>query len=409
MEEVKAHATLSASGAERWMACPGSVKAEEGLPDSSTVHAYEGTCAHKLAEVALTNGVPPEEFLGETLELEAHEAKGYSSTFEVTQEMVDYVTMYVDYVNDLPGEHFIETRLDYSKWVPEGFGTSDHTALDTHDYTLYVTDLKYGKGVKKYAKGNPQIMLYALGAYDNFSWMGEITRVVMCIHQPRIDHVDTHEISVKALMKFAKKAKKAAKKTAFDEPPLVPGKIQCLFCKAKKSAFGCAAYEEFVREEALMGIDVLEEGVDLAKDLPVDKLSPIDLSRMLQAKEMVDDYFKVLQARGFELVKQGVPCGLKAVQGRRPNASWKEDDEAILAKLKHIKGLPAKDVQVVKPITPTQAFKVVPGGKEGLFIQRNVDFHDGEGKLTLVPLEDKREAVNMRAELLDSLPETPNE
>jgi len=172
---MTAHAKLSASGSHRWAHCPGSVKAEEGIADRSSIAADEGTAAHELAELVLTHGGACHDWIGKRL-IE-------SNAYTVDQEMADYVQQYVDYVKSHSGQHEYEQLVDFSEWVPGGFGTADALVLDGN--TLRVIDLKYGKGVQVDAFENTQGLLYALGAMSDYEYIAEIEKVVICIVQPR--------------------------------------------------------------------------------------------------------------------------------------------------------------------------------------------------------------------------------
>ena len=126
---MTAHAKLSASGAHRWMNSPGSVSAESGLPDYSSVYADEGTLAHAICEHALT---------AETTAFDASIAIAAKMIVKmphlkgcVTKDFIDACQSYVDYVRAQPGTHrMYEVRVDFSQWVPDGFGTSDVVILD---------------------------------------------------------------------------------------------------------------------------------------------------------------------------------------------------------------------------------------------------------------------------------------
>ena len=154
------HAKLSASGSSRWLTCTGSVKAESQFPNTSSSYAMEGTTAHSLAERCLTEDVTPNYYLNKQLD-------GYT----VDEEMVDNVAAYVAYVKSFSGIHFYEVRVDFSEWIPDGFGTSDAIVIDSKSNTVHVIDLKYGKGVPVDAENNSQGMLYALGVLSEYSFI----------------------------------------------------------------------------------------------------------------------------------------------------------------------------------------------------------------------------------------------
>ncbi|MEE0229455.1 MAG: DUF2800 domain-containing protein, partial [Peptococcaceae bacterium] len=174
------HALLSASSASRWLNCPKSVRLTEDIPDGeSSSFAAEGTLAHAIAEDYLreyTTGkgrtiedyVVPEKFKGNPLFYEG---------------MYQDVTPYLEYVTEAFESKSrvatldIEARLDFSKYVPSGFGTGDAVIIDNG--TLEICDLKFGKGVLVEAENNPQIMLYGLGALHVYDYIFEIKKVKM--------------------------------------------------------------------------------------------------------------------------------------------------------------------------------------------------------------------------------------
>ena len=169
------------------MNCPGSVKAEEGLGEGSSVFAQEGTNAHELADHCLVNGEDAVLYEG----VEGH------FEFDVTQEMAENVQKYLDYVRSLPGDMFSEQRVEFDEWVPGGFGTAD--AVIIQDGLCTVVDLKYGKGVPVSAENNPQLKLYALGVYAHFSFIYEIRRFRLAVVMPRYGadgYIDEWEIDV---------------------------------------------------------------------------------------------------------------------------------------------------------------------------------------------------------------------
>src|SRR5699024_3642665 len=100
----------------------------------------------------------------------AFDLEGQPSEFQnaiiFSREMCAYVQQYVDFVRLFDGELGVEQRVDFTDWVPEGFGTSD--AIIVEDERLVTIDLKYGQGVRVHAEGNTQALCYALGVYQGF-------------------------------------------------------------------------------------------------------------------------------------------------------------------------------------------------------------------------------------------------
>lgn len=206
------HARLSASGAYRWLRCTPSIKLEENYPQSTSIYAEEGTVAHELAEVKLM------------LEYEKISKKAYNARTKKIQkseyynsEMEDYIQSYVENVVELVNDSkaicddvivMLEERLDFSEWVPEGFGTGDVVVIS--DGILQVIDLKYGKGLEVSAIENPQLRLYGLGAYNQFEMLYDIDLIKTTIIQPRLDNISSEEIEVTKLLTWADNVKKKA-------------------------------------------------------------------------------------------------------------------------------------------------------------------------------------------------------
>lgn len=175
--EERAHALLSASGAHRWLLCTPSAKLEEQFPDTGSEAAAEGTLAHELAELKVTNYFNPGEISKRKLTFAIKKLKEN----ELWQdEMLTHTDTYLGYIKDvsvkLPSQPSveIEKHLDLSDYIPGGFGTADFIMLQGED--LYVMDFKYGKGVPVSADENPQMMLYALGAFEAYKILYSIKR-----------------------------------------------------------------------------------------------------------------------------------------------------------------------------------------------------------------------------------------
>jgi hypothetical protein len=190
----KAHSRFSASGSAKWFLCAGSIEAESGLPNKSSIYADEGTAAHELAEICLTMGERASSWVGKQLP--------DNNAVTVTQEMADYVQVYVDYVKSKKGMVLVEQYVDFSHVAPDGFGTCD--ALVMGNDTLHVIDLKYGKGVRVDAENNTQALLYAIGAISNHSWMAFKT-IVITIVQPRLDHISEWTLSINEVNAWAER------------------------------------------------------------------------------------------------------------------------------------------------------------------------------------------------------------
>jgi hypothetical protein len=246
---MTAHALLSASGSKRWLSCTPSAKLEATLPEQkrgSGVFDFsqEGTTAHSLAEVKLKyhfGQIGTEEYENEVSTIKA--TPYYNDDFEA------HVDSYVLYVRSQIGEGdtpLFEQRVDFSDWVPDGFGTADVVILSKH--SIRVIDLKFGKGIPVHAQDNPQLRLYALGAYSKFKEdFPEIKEVSYTIHQPRLDSISTDSTSIAKLVDWANYfVKPKAKKAWSGSGEFLPGEW-CGFCRAKAQ---CRARSDYNTELA---------------------------------------------------------------------------------------------------------------------------------------------------------------
>ena len=248
---MAAHALLSASGSKRWMTCLPSARLESTLPEQPRKKgafnfSEEGTTAHNLADAKLKrhyNQITGKEYLA--LVNEVKETPYYNEEFEA------YVDNYVVYVRSQIGEGdtpYFEQRVDFSEWVPEGFGTAD-VVIMSHD-KVRVIDLKFGKGVPVSADDNPQLRLYALGAWYKYKELYPNVGIVeYTIHQPRLESITTEATTLEKLVDWADfVVKPKAKKAWTGQGEFVPGD-HCQFCRAKSQ---CRARNDFADLSATM-------------------------------------------------------------------------------------------------------------------------------------------------------------
>ena len=231
------HSPLSPSSAFRWIKCTPSAKLNAALPDSTSEYALQGTAAHTLCEYKL------QKLLGK----DAKDPTENLTYFDA--EMADCTDSYQQYVSEQieKAKQFckdpivlVEQKLDFSKWVPQGFGTGD--CVIVADNVLTVIDFKYGVGVLVEAEQNPQMMCYALGALALFDSIYDIENVVMTIFQPRRDNISTYELSKKELLQWADEIlSPAAQLAAKGEGEFKAGK-HCRFCKVKATCRKRAEY-----------------------------------------------------------------------------------------------------------------------------------------------------------------------
>lgn len=223
------HAKLNPSAAERWIHCPGSIRlSEQCAPPESSEYAEEGTRAHALAEAKL------KEMIGE---ITTKELKRIEKKLQPDAEMEEATNLYRDRVAEILagagpyGELMIEQRLNLEKWIPESFGTSDAVVIGND--RIEVIDLKYGKGIKVQAENNPQLRLYGAGAAALFESLYEFTTVRMTIIQPRLDHISTEGMPLRALMEWVKETVAPKAKEAYTGKGEVTAGEWCRWCPAK--------------------------------------------------------------------------------------------------------------------------------------------------------------------------------
>ena len=300
-----AHALLGASNAHRWTRCPASARLEELINNEDTVYSAEGTEAHRLAEMILTGKVNHDE------------VKNYPN------EMLDAVLTYAEYVIDLfeelkakdPNtlkEH--EVKVNFAKYVPEGFGTADTILIA--DGVIHVIDFKYGQGVKVSSTDNDQMKCYAIGALEEYDFIYSLNTVVMHIVQPRINNISKSEIDAKDLKTWALSLKKEAKLAFSGEGDAYPGE-HCQFCRVRSI---CRARANLVEKLAMDGKDF-----KLLSDEEMVKLWPL-LDTTEKFIKNVKDY--VLN----ELLKGNKIKGFKLVEGR--SSSRYSDELAVTEALK---------------------------------------------------------------------------
>ncbi|MBY2242687.1 DUF2800 domain-containing protein [Clostridioides difficile] len=309
------HARLSASGAHRWLHCTPSIKLEENYPPSTSIYAEEGTVAHELAEAKLM------------LEYEKISKKAYNARIKKIQkseyynsEMEDYIQSYVENVVELVNDSkaicddvivMLEERLDFSEWVPEGFGTGDVVVIS--DGILQVIDLKYGKGLEVSAIENPQLRLYGLGAYNQFEMLYDIDLIKTTIIQPRLDNISSEEIEVTKLLTWAENVKKKAQMAFNGEGEFVSGS-HCGFCRAKND---CRKRAEYNLK--------LARKYDFADTFTLNKYEIADI---LSFAKNIQDWLKDVQSYALEQAeKHGVKYpGYKLVEGRS-NRKYVDEQE----------------------------------------------------------------------------------
>ncbi|RBR30071.1 DUF2800 domain-containing protein [Enterococcus cecorum] len=361
------HAILSASGAHRWLNCTPSARLELEFDDNSGEAAAEGTAAHALSEHKLRKALKMR-------------SKKPVSPYD-SDEMDNYTDGYVEFVLEVIEQAkqicsdpliLIEQRLDFSNYVPDGFGTGDCVIIA--DGTLHIIDFKYGQGVLVSAEDNPQMKLYALGALDLFDGIYDIEMVSMTIYQPRRENVSTSTVSKENLYQWAEEVLKPKAELAFNgDGNYCPGEW-CQFCRA---AVKCRA-----RAEAKMKLATFEFALP-----PL--LSDEEIAGILSSIGDLTNWANEIIAYATDAaVNHGKKWpGFKVVEGRS-NRKYK-DEEAVAEAAKNAG---YQDIYKQSLITITEMEKLMGKSKFNEILGELV--MKPPGKPTLVPVSDKRPEMN---------------
>ena len=376
------HALLSASSSKRWMNCTPSARVEEDFVDEESVYALEGSAAHALSEHKLRK----------YMKLRSKKPKSKFDSDEMDVFTDEYVTYSIEQIEKAKRACsdpivLIEQHLDYSCYVPEGFGTGDLVIVA--DGTLYVVDLKYGKGIPVSAQLNSQMMLYSLGALNLFDTIYDIYTVSMTVHQPRLESISTWEVPVDELKNWANEELKPKADLAIKGEGDFMAGSWCRFCKARyqcrarADSFLKLAQMEF-KPPALLTDDEVAEVLGLADEL---------------AKWSADIYsFATDQS-----ITHGRQWnGFKLVQGRS-NRRYSSEEDVVEATIKS--GF--TDIYKKSLIGISEMEKLM-GKKKFSEILGNFVYKP-KGKVTLVPNSDKRQPITITTAEADFKEESFNE
>lgn len=362
------HAVLSASGAHRWLNCLPSARLELEFVNNESSAAAEGTAAHALCEHKLKKAL--------------HMRSKRPVSVYNSDEMEEHSDAYVEFVMEqleLAKQSctdpliLIEQRLDFSCYVPQGFGTGD--CIIIADKKLHIIDFKYGMGVLVDAVDNPQMKLYALGALEIYDILYDIEEVSMTIFQPRRENVSTWTIRVEDLKDWAEKELKPRAKKAYDgKGEYLPGEW-CTFCRA---AVKCRARAEEKLKLAQSEFKLPPLLTDSEIEEVLSKLS--DLTKW--ANEIIAYATDAAVNHGKEW------HGFKVVEGRSVRKFKDEDAVAEVAKANGY-----KDIFRQSLITLTEMERLMGKSKFEKILGDLI--YKPPGKPTLVPLSDKRPAMNV--------------
>lgn len=370
------HAYLSASASHRWLACPPSAKLCASIPDQASEYAQQGTDCHELCaylvEKALGRDVPDP-----TERLTYYDAEMQNCAEEYRNYVLEQIEAAKEFCKD--PQIMIEQRLDFSRWVENGFGTGD--CVIVADEVLQIIDYKHGLGVLVSAGddehgGNSQMMCYALGALEVFGDIYDINQIKMTIFQPRRENISTYTISRDDLLKWADEVLAPTAQLAYTGEGEFKTGDHCQFCKVKATCRKRAEYN-----------------LELAKydfEMPA-TLDDTEIAAILEKADEMISWGNDIKEYALKQAQSGVRFeGWKVVEGRS-NRKY-TDEEAVAFKVKDAGFDPYE-----KKLLGVTAMSTLLGKKKFEELLGEL-IYKPPGKPALVPESDKRPAINTAIE-----------
>ena len=411
------HAVLGASSAHRWLACTPSARLCERLEGrfgkKSSPYAEEGTKAHALGELKIRYALWKAD--GMTMakfgKLPAAEKEGYEginvnrykalrkdlidNSGDIPEDMEKATDSYCDVVierllrareSDPSAQLFLEQRLDYSKWVPGGFGTGD--ALIVSDSLLDVMDYKHGKGVSVSAEENPQMRLYALGALSRFGQLYDFYNIRCTIIQPRINNLSEEYLDRGKLGVWVAKEVVDKARLAWEGAGEFHSGEHCRFCAAKAVCSARVAEALKIFNYGLAGSG---------------ELSDEQIAAILPSLDAAEAWIKDIREYTENCAVQGQKfTGYKLVRGKRPNRKWSDEGEVKAQLLRN--GYGVEQIEETKLKAVGEIEKTI--GKKAFRALLGDLVSQGEGRLQLVPEDDPRPEYNSADAAFGDLTET---
>ena len=394
-----AHSIFAPSSAKRAVSCPASVKLSLNLNNTESEPAAEGTVAHHIAEYCMNERIGPQALLDKWFFYLGHGVVSDDSAdsldpmfaFQCNEEMVAAISGYIAHCKRRPGRHYVEVRVDISEWcpIPEQFGTSDHVSIDLAGETLYVDDLKYGKGVYVAPKDNLQAVSYALGTLD---WLRKkhpkafvkIKHVIVGIYQPRIDNIDEWVTTVEEIFEIGEYIKERYALAWGDNPPFGPSPEACQYCRVVP----CKAQAEYLID-AMPDMDAEVNSIFLSDD---------EASELWLKKSAYESWFGKLHDYLFKRVMSNEPNGVLRLGEGRGTRYWKNP---VLAEFM-LEEFGVKETKTEsKLISPAQAEKKLKKKQKDL-LQEFIGKRPGSPRL--VPMGSKhRDYGDENLEAFDDL------
>lgn len=384
------HALISPSASHRYLNCPGSLLPHAELPNESGEAAALGTICHEISEQRLKTGE------WQTNVGDVRECEGF--TFTITQEHLNWCEAYVEWCEELPGDHYVEMRVRLDHWLPieDQFGTSDHVACEPGRLTI--TDAKFG-GHEVEVEDNTQELMYALGVYDELNDLYDFKEIVLRICQPRLGNFLTWSIPVERLLEFGEYLRERVTLALQPNAPRIPGEKQCQFCKLKP----CDAQLEWSKRVMLAAFDDLDNLSPTPDEMPmgppdVAALTPEQVRLVLDNRGMLRGFIDACEKRAEAMLHHGESLpGWKLVVSRTHRA-WK-DSRAAADRLTDM-GVSELDLYKLSFVSPAQAEELLPRKQR----KELADLWDKPpGKPTLAPESDKRPVYQPPTDAFDDL------
>ena len=370
------HAYLSASASHRWLACPPSAKLCANIPDQASEYAQQGTDCHELCAYLVEKALG-REVIDPTDNLTYYDAEMKNCAEEYRNYVLEQIEAAKEFCKD--PQVMIEQRLDFSRWVENGFGTGD--CVIVADEVLQIIDYKHGLGVLVSAGddehgGNSQMMCYALGALEVFGDIYDINQIKMTIFQPRRENISTYTISRDNLLKWANEVLAPTAQLAYVGEGEFKAGGHCQFCKVKATCRKRAEYN-----------------LELAKydfEMPA-TLDDTEIAAILERVDEMISWGNDIKEYALKQAQSGVHFeGWKVVEGRS-NRKY-TDEEAVAFKVKDAGFDPYEKkllgVTTMSTLLGKKKFEELLGGL----------IYKPPGKPTLVPESDKRPAMNTAIE-----------
>ena len=370
------HAYLSASASHRWLACPPSAKLCANIPDQASEYAQQGTDCHELCAYLVEKALG-REVIDPTENLTYYDAEMQNCAVEYRNYVLEQIEAAKEFCKD--PQVMIEQRLDFSRWVENGFGTGD--CVIVADEVLQIIDYKHGLGVLVSAGddehgGNSQMMCYALGALEVFGDIYDINQIKMTIFQPRRENISTYTISRDNLLKWANEVLAPTAQLAYVGEGEFKAGGHCQFCKVKATCRKRAEYN-----------------LELAKydfEMPA-TLDDTEIAAILEKVDEMISWGNDIKEYALQQAQSGVHLeGWKVVEGR---SNRKHTDEAAVAFAVKDAGFDPYEkkllgVTTMSTLLGKKKFEELLGGL----------IYKPPGKPTLVPESDKRPAMNTAIE-----------